>query len=630
LVGLACVLVFCCAPLFNRLGGLEQRNDEAIYSYSVDRILETGNWLTPHNIPDDVPFLEKPPLKFWMVAGLMKTGLIPKNDWGMRVLDAVFGTVAFVYIYLLGARLSNPVAGFVSVLLLFAFEPLIFFHGIRGNHMEGALLLAYCGGIYHFFRWTAEDEGGRRHAWWFCGYFFLAFMTKFVAAIFLPVVCIAAIAVRPPARIDRRPRWREWLRPAAVTAALIAPWFIYQTIRDGRWFWHVILMDHVVKRFTGVLMKSHLHPWHHYFTTLWDELQRAGSLPVVLLGVVALLVKAAPERGERRWGPASNTNDDRVFLARLLLLWWLLPETIISFGTSKLFYYSYPFLPPLAIAAGLVSSQLLDLFVTSVLALLGRLRLAGLLTEHVARWQKRRLSDVLTVAGTLAFLLTAAAAYGSSVEWRVGGVRLFKNSSTWKPFVVGAGFWYFAGLGGVAVRLTGVALVACLMPLAAYDAQLRRLDATDHPIRSARDCAMAVQASLDLGHQGIYKMSGDTDHPFYYYLRELGPYLFPQQARPGELARRLEADREQTLVVLSLEDYAYLSGLRALPAPVVNPDTGLAPEVSEAAKSAHLTHALPAAVAIFDSVVILFPGPYASCARVTAHAGPRARMLGAG
>ena len=68
-VGLIAVLCLFCAPLFVGLGDWDLGNDEAIYSYAVDRILETGDWLTPRSIPHDGPFLEKPPLKFWMVAG---------------------------------------------------------------------------------------------------------------------------------------------------------------------------------------------------------------------------------------------------------------------------------------------------------------------------------------------------------------------------------------------------------------------------------------------------------------------------------------------------------------------------------------------------------------------------------
>ena len=52
------------------------RNDEAIYDYAVDRILETGEWLTPRSSTLDGPFLEKPPLKFWIVAGAIKSGLL--------------------------------------------------------------------------------------------------------------------------------------------------------------------------------------------------------------------------------------------------------------------------------------------------------------------------------------------------------------------------------------------------------------------------------------------------------------------------------------------------------------------------------------------------------------------------
>src|SRR5688572_15467191 len=82
-LGLAVVVALFCAPLFIGLNNWDQRNDEAIYSYAVDRILETGEWLTPRIIPTDTPFLEKPPLKFWLVAGAIRVGLFPANDRGL-------------------------------------------------------------------------------------------------------------------------------------------------------------------------------------------------------------------------------------------------------------------------------------------------------------------------------------------------------------------------------------------------------------------------------------------------------------------------------------------------------------------------------------------------------------------
>ena len=65
---LAAVVVAFCVPLFVGLGRTDVENDEAIYSYAVDGILATGDWLNPPLSPhQDWTFLEKPPLKFWLV-----------------------------------------------------------------------------------------------------------------------------------------------------------------------------------------------------------------------------------------------------------------------------------------------------------------------------------------------------------------------------------------------------------------------------------------------------------------------------------------------------------------------------------------------------------------------------------
>src|SRR6187402_1188899 len=68
----AIVLLFC-VPMFMGLTLRDYENDEAIYSFGVDTMLKDGDWLTPKSAPSDVqPFLEKPPLKFWIVALPMK------------------------------------------------------------------------------------------------------------------------------------------------------------------------------------------------------------------------------------------------------------------------------------------------------------------------------------------------------------------------------------------------------------------------------------------------------------------------------------------------------------------------------------------------------------------------------
>ena len=196
---LASVVCAFCVPLFVGLGRTDLGNDEAIYSDAVDSILDTGDWLSPRSSPnEDIVFLEKPPLKFWIVAAPIRLGLLPRNEFGFRFWDPVFGSIALVYVFLIGRRLAGPVCGAAAVLVLFAHAPLLFEHGLRSNNMDAALFLSYCGGIYHYLAWTDGGRGRRRaaHQAAFGALFFLGFMTKFVAALFLPLVAgLAAIIV---------------------------------------------------------------------------------------------------------------------------------------------------------------------------------------------------------------------------------------------------------------------------------------------------------------------------------------------------------------------------------------------------------------------------------------------------
>jgi 4-amino-4-deoxy-L-arabinose transferase-like glycosyltransferase len=357
------VIILFCRPLFVGLGRTDLGNDESIYSFAVDRILETGDWLTPRSSPSETePFLEKPPLKFWIVALPIRLGVLPHNEFGLRFWDAAFGGLAFLYVFAIGRRLGGPMCGLVAVLTLFVHRPLVMDHGLRSNNMEAAVVLSYCGGVYHFLRWRSGEAFSRRrlHALAVGLYFVLAFMTKFVAALFLPAVLAASVLLRREDRARMGREWRMWLLPACLAVVLIAPWFLYQVHRSGTEVWSIMFGQHVITRFTASLDVSHLQPWHYYFTTIAQQLRAWQMLGFAVLGLGLVLVRTWRED----WPEGG-----------LILLWIVLPLSVMSLLTSKVYHYAYPMLPPVALAAGYGAARLFG-FVWSFVGRFGGAALA--------------------------------------------------------------------------------------------------------------------------------------------------------------------------------------------------------------------------------------------------------------
>jgi 4-amino-4-deoxy-L-arabinose transferase-like glycosyltransferase len=517
------VLLGCALPVMLWLGEPEMRSDEAIYSYAVERMLDTGEWLTPRSIQGDGPFLEKPPLKLWLVAAVLRAGLVPRDEGGLRVVDALFGAISFIYIYLFGRRLGGAVCGVVAALTVFTLDPLVFHHGLRSNNMEAAMVLCYAGGLFHLACWA--DPQGRQstsvHAYAVAAYFTLGFMSKFVGAAFLPMIAVAALLWRRGGAARLRERWRDWLAPAALVVAFSAPWFVYESWEYGSQFWQIIFGAHVFQRFTASLDPTHLHPWYFYFFETWNEVGYTGAQILVVAGAARLVLLAW--RGE-------------VWVARLALLWALLPLALISLGTSKLLHYAYPFWPPIGLAAGLAATWGIETI---------RERGArSLRTRASARWA------VLGAAGVLVGMAAWTAMVGS-IHLNIGGVPVFTSSSVLRPAILAAVLLALADVPRTWLQLAGVFLVVVTLPLHAYEDKLHRLGQVDHPLRQMRDCMTAVRASGAPSGAGVFVASGDVlAHGYYYYLWRTGPWMVAPVFDADAVLQRLAPTGHETPVVL--------------------------------------------------------------------------------
>ena len=107
---------------------------------------------------------------------------------------------------------------------------------------------------------------------------------------------------------------------------------------------------------------------------------------------------------------------------------------IISFGTSKLYHYAYPFLPPVALAGGLSFAWVWNHLQPIVVRWVAAREQAGLWPAklHVDPG-RHTLRTVFTVIAVFSAVLVVWTVAFGSFRLEAGGVMLFKNGSFLRP-----------------------------------------------------------------------------------------------------------------------------------------------------------------------------------------------------
>ena len=598
-LGLVVVITLFCVPLFYNLGGIDNENDESIYSFSVEAMLKDGDWLTPKSPPSDTdPFLEKPPLKFWLVVAPIALGWLPANEFGERFVDALFGSLAFLYVFGIGRRLGGPVAGLASVMLLFAHERLVFEHGLRTNNMEASVLLAYCGGVYHFLAWRSVNPDVKRHIFAMALFFVLGFMTKFVAALFLPIILVMAAAASHPDRVRVYRDWPVFVAAALLAIGLIVPWFVYQYHREGDAFIRVIFGEHVMKRFTAYLDPTHLNPWNYYLTEMWGALGADGVQVLTALGALMLAWRTVRRRSTE---------------ALVVVLWFCVPIGVMSTTTSKLYHYSYPFLPPLALAGGIVVGWLaakLYRALAGPAAALDRLRrrMPGRLLD-VTAWQV-----TATMVALGAVLLSALTYAFDRLSVSVGPIML-RNSSLQRPAITAVAL-LLAGAPAACVRGALVAgLLLFVMPVQAYHHNVALTKDRWSPYRDVRDCLRPIVASeVGLGKPapGVWVEPASLSHRPFFYLRGLGPWQRRDHPSNQTVVMHLVVPQRYRPVLLSPQRYADVLNWIGQDRAAALGRASVLSGVDVATLEASLDDAI-VGITPLDQTFLLLPGPYAPC-----------------
>lgn len=302
--------------------------DEGRYAEVAREMVLWGDWVTPRL--DGVPFLDKPPLFYWMAAlGFRAFGV---HVWTARLVPALMGALGCLVVFLAGARLYGRRAGLLAAAVL-AVSPFYFGSSQYVNH--DLAVAVWISAAVLAFAVALPAQGRWRPAWLLagCAAAGLAVLTKGLVGIVFPfgVAGLWALAARRRARVA----WAAVAAGAGLLAALVLPWIVAAQAANPD-FLHYFFVTQHFERYTSTGFNNPAGPVF-YLVVL-----AAGLLPWTPLLPAAVRRAVAAFRRDRSDGGADL----------LLLLWPALVVVFFSIPRSKIAGYVAPAVPPLALLLG--------------------------------------------------------------------------------------------------------------------------------------------------------------------------------------------------------------------------------------------------------------------------------------
>ncbi len=318
---------------------------DSVQAQIARTMLESGDWVTARL--DGVKYLEKAPLKYWMIA--LAYLVFGVHDWAARIPIALAAVLLCWLTLRIGAWAFSPRAGFYAGLALATCAGLFLF--TRVLIPDVVLTLAVTLAMWSLVRALEEDEP-RPRLWAAALAASLAagVLLKGLIAVVIPAGA-GAVYLALTRQLFSRRTWRR-LRPlsgAVIFLALAAPWHVLAILRNPPYFdftlsaepfryrgffWFYFINEHLL-RFLNLRHPRDYNTvprlWFWLFHLLW-------------LFPWSVFLPAAARLGFKPVDRAART--------RLLALSWTgFVLVFFTFSTTQE-YYSMPVYPALALLAG--------------------------------------------------------------------------------------------------------------------------------------------------------------------------------------------------------------------------------------------------------------------------------------
>lgn len=247
--------------MFYRLGVPALKNwDEGIYAEVAKEILQSSDWLTLHWQHSD--WFEKPPLTFWLMAGLFR--LFGINELTARAVSALAGIGVVAVIFKMGKLQRGPACALIAgLILLTTFQ---FVQSSRLVNTDMLLVFFIYLAIYGYLRLRNGDQ-----RWWYlvslsCA---LGFMVKSFASLFAPAAIAFALIV--DGQVNEAVRTKQFWLSILAGLAIIVPWHATMIYLHGSSFLNEYFYYHVWSRTTTAL-EGHRGPYWFYFREIWAKI----------------------------------------------------------------------------------------------------------------------------------------------------------------------------------------------------------------------------------------------------------------------------------------------------------------------------------------------------------------------
>ncbi|MEX2146663.1 MAG: glycosyltransferase family 39 protein [Candidatus Rokuibacteriota bacterium] len=317
------VLLAVGVPLLFVALGLELLDpDEGLYADIARTMLVSADWVLPRF--NGLPYLEKPPLLFWLAAPAMTVlgGEVALRGWSAV---AALGTVLVTW--RIGRQLYGAHAGLLAGLMLMTTAGYALY--VRKASTDFLFVFCLTLALWGFLKDVDRRASPARFLLGYAG-LGLGVLAKGLIGLVLPVAIVGLTLAWVRAL---RPRELNLARGALVFGALVLPWHVLVALRDPALF-GFYLIDNQVLRFLNLR------------GVVEDDVpvSTLGFLVVTFVWLfpwsVFTLARPAPAPpAEARWRP-------------LVVMWAVVIVAFFALSRSKLEYYALPAFPAVALMAG--------------------------------------------------------------------------------------------------------------------------------------------------------------------------------------------------------------------------------------------------------------------------------------